>query len=150
VCVCADVCVGVHVRRVVSQLDVLAHPKVALFVSHCGTTSIFEATLLGVPVMCVPVLPSQSVTGALMLRVGAMASMVDHLSPTFQKDIEEGARCGQHSSLRLPLLGMPSLWVLCGGLRLCRAASGPHASPSPMPVTPPPVGCASQGHASCF
>ena len=86
---------GVHCcDRVVSQLDVLAHPAVALFVSHCGTTSVFEATLLGVPVMCVPVLPSQSITGALMLRVGAMASMVDHLSPTLQLDIETGARCG--------------------------------------------------------
>ena len=75
-----------------SQVEVLAHPRVSLFLSHCGLSSAFEAVALRIPMLCLPVLLSQVILGAHMMRVGAMVAQVDHLSPTLEADLTVGVQ----------------------------------------------------------
>jgi hypothetical protein len=77
-------------KWVSSQLDVLSHPRVVLFFSHCGTNSVFEAVAVGTPVVCLPVMPSQVVTGVNLLRTGAMGAMFNRHSPKLADDITAG------------------------------------------------------------
>ena len=77
---------------VTSQLDVLSHERVLLFFSHCGTNSVFESAAVDVPVLCLPVIPSQVTTGVLLMRLGASAALLHRHSPTLQDDITAGVR----------------------------------------------------------
>jgi UDP-N-acetylglucosamine transferase subunit ALG13 len=42
-----------------SQLGLLAHDKVSVFVSHCGVNSAYEAVLLRTPLVCIPLMADQ-------------------------------------------------------------------------------------------
>ncbi len=70
----------------------LSHPRVSLFLSHCGTNSVFEAVTIGVPLVCVPVLPSQVTTGQQLVRVGVLNEVVESLSPSLDVDIASAVR----------------------------------------------------------
>ena len=70
----------------------LSHPRVSAFVSHCGTNSVFEAVTVGVPLVCVPVLPSQVTTGQQLVRVGVLNEVVESLSPSLDVDIASAVR----------------------------------------------------------
>lgn len=50
---------NVHIRAWIPQNDLLANPKVKLFISHCGLLSTQEAIWYGVPILGVPVFVDQ-------------------------------------------------------------------------------------------
>lgn len=64
------------VNWVSSQLGVLAHPRAALFVSHCGINSVHESVYLSAPLLCIPILADQADMAARVEDAG----VGDHLS----------------------------------------------------------------------
>lgn len=50
---------NVRISKWLPQSDVLAHPKVKLFISHCGLGGISEARYHGVPVLAIPLFGDQ-------------------------------------------------------------------------------------------
>lgn len=50
---------NVQIEKWFPQSEVLAHPKVKLFISHCGLGGISEALYSAVPVLCVPMFADQ-------------------------------------------------------------------------------------------
>lgn len=79
-------------RWVVSQLDVLSHPSISLFLSHCGTNSALESITLGTPVLCLPFGQTQVITGVHLVRVGASVTFLDLYSEDLGKEAEDAFR----------------------------------------------------------
>jgi glucuronosyltransferase len=52
------------------QQDILAHPKIKLFMTHCGLLSIQEAVYHGVPVLGLPIFGDQNVNANLAAQLG--------------------------------------------------------------------------------
>lgn len=47
---------SLHMTRwISSQPSLLCHPRMSLFISHCGTHSVHESLYCGVPVLCLPI-----------------------------------------------------------------------------------------------
>lgn len=46
---------NVLIGKWLPQEDILVHPKLRIFISHCGLGSVAEAKYHGVPVICMPV-----------------------------------------------------------------------------------------------
>ncbi|XP_050529955.1 uncharacterized protein LOC126899278 [Daktulosphaira vitifoliae] len=63
------------------QQDILSHPKVKLFISHGGISSIYEAVDAGVPVLGFPLFYEQPINIQNLVEAG-MASSLDLLSVT--------------------------------------------------------------------
>ncbi|CAN6214219.1 unnamed protein product [Urochloa humidicola] len=61
---------GLVTKTWVEQDEVLRHPAVALFVSHCGWNSVTEAAARGVPVLAWPRLADQRVNAGVVARAG--------------------------------------------------------------------------------
>jgi UDP:flavonoid glycosyltransferase YjiC (YdhE family) len=59
------------VSWVTSQLNVLSHPNVRAFVSHCGTNSVQESLWAGTPVVGFPMLAAQGDMGLRLVDAGA-------------------------------------------------------------------------------
>ncbi len=57
------------------QNDLLAHPRVVAFVSHCGMNSLHEALYHGVPIIATPLLGDQFENAGVAVRVGAAVSL---------------------------------------------------------------------------
>ena len=47
------------VKWISSPLGFLAHPKVDLFISHCGINSVHESIWLGTSILCIPIIGDQ-------------------------------------------------------------------------------------------
>lgn len=69
------------------QNDLLGHPKVRAFVSHCGTNGIYESIYHGVPIIGIPLLFDQF-ENVLRLEVQGAAKVVDAVQITSQSFLE--------------------------------------------------------------
>ena len=58
------------------QHDLLAHPKTALFVTHCGMTGILESVYHSVPMLALPIFGDQPDNAARLVERG-LALWVD-------------------------------------------------------------------------
>ncbi|GAB0099856.1 hypothetical protein DMENIID0001_157460 [Sergentomyia squamirostris] len=61
---------NVVIRRWIPQRDILAHPNVKLFITHCGILSIQEATYYGVPILGLPVFGDQTLNIKISVKAG--------------------------------------------------------------------------------
>ncbi|XP_065208653.1 UDP-glucosyltransferase 2-like [Planococcus citri] len=61
---------NILVRFWLPQKDILAHPKVILFITHSGIFSTFEAIYFGVPMLTFPILYDQFTNAALIKSLG--------------------------------------------------------------------------------
>lgn len=50
---------NVHIGKWLPQDDILAHPNLRLFISHCGAGSVSEARYHGVPILAMPLFADQ-------------------------------------------------------------------------------------------
>ena len=65
-----------------NQLDVLRHPKVRVFVTHCGLNSAFETSYSGVPVVAVPLFADQFYQATKLTQHAGMGIQLDIRSLT--------------------------------------------------------------------
>nr|BCU79959.1 norathyriol 4-C-glycosyltransferase [Hypericum perforatum] len=61
---------GLVLRKWVNQQEVLSHPSIGLFVSHCGWSSSTEAALRGIPLLGWPQLGDHSVNAEVVEKAG--------------------------------------------------------------------------------
>ncbi|CAG7715949.1 unnamed protein product [Allacma fusca] len=61
---------NVKLLKWVPQQDVLAHPKIKLFMSHSGLLSVQEAVYHGVPVLSVPIFGDQDLNANVVIQLG--------------------------------------------------------------------------------
>lgn len=63
---------NVHLFKWVTQKAMLQHPKLRVFITHCGLNSLNEAVVAGVPMVAVPLFADQLYNAAMVhvRRVG--------------------------------------------------------------------------------
>lgn len=61
---------GMVIKGWVNQEQILAHPAIGGFVSHCGWNSVIEAARLGVPILAWPQHGDQRVNAEVVEKVG--------------------------------------------------------------------------------
>ena len=61
---------NVFISKWLPQDDILAHPKVKLFISHCGLGGMTESKYHGVPIVAIPIFADQMTNTALILKEG--------------------------------------------------------------------------------
>lgn len=76
------------------QNDILAHPNVKLFISHCGKGGVTEAKYHGVPVLGIPLFADQSGNAEILVSEGwALKIPFGDLNSTiFSKSVDEMIR----------------------------------------------------------
>ncbi|CDY71895.1 BnaAnng39200D [Brassica napus] len=72
----------------VNQLEVLAHPAVGAFWTHCGWNSTLESICEGVPMICTPCFTDQRVNARYTVDVWQVGMMLER-SKLDRKDIEK-------------------------------------------------------------
>ncbi|KAH0918814.1 LOW QUALITY PROTEIN: hypothetical protein HID58_026474, partial [Brassica napus] len=72
----------------VNQLEVLAHPAVGAFWTHCGWNSTLESICEGVPMICTPCFTDQRVNARYIVDVWQLGMMLER-SKLDRKDIEK-------------------------------------------------------------
>ncbi|KAF6206590.1 hypothetical protein GE061_017824 [Apolygus lucorum] len=87
---------NVHTSKWFPQRDILAHPKMALYIGHCGALGLQEAVHEAVPTICIPFFADQYVNAEFLYESG-MGLYLD-----FQKLNEEDFRKAVHQVLRDP------------------------------------------------
>ncbi|XP_065208668.1 UDP-glycosyltransferase UGT5-like [Planococcus citri] len=82
---------NILVKKWLPQKEILAHPKVILFISHCGIFSTNEAIYFGVPILAFPVLYDQFTNAAILenLRVAVTLDWRNFKQEYLQSSIEE-------------------------------------------------------------
>ena len=77
---------------VTSQVDVLSHPGVTVFLSHCGHNSVFESHAVGAPVLCIPFGESQVMMGLLLVHANISSTVLSFESQELEQQTEWGVR----------------------------------------------------------
>jgi UDP:flavonoid glycosyltransferase YjiC (YdhE family) len=101
---------------VASQIGVLAHPNVGVFVSHCGINSVHESLYAGTPIVGLPMLADQR-DMAMRVADAGVGLLLDkrHFSG-------EALRSAIHAVLHEPrfrsnIVPIQSSFALAGGVR---------------------------------
>lgn len=66
---------NVLIKTWLPQVDILAHPNVKLFISHCGLGGIVESQWLGVPILGFPMFGDQMMNADLAEQEGWIIQM---------------------------------------------------------------------------
>ena len=66
---------NVMIKKWLPQADILAHPKLKLFISHCGLGSIVESKYLGIPILGLPMFGDQMMNADLAVQEGWVIQM---------------------------------------------------------------------------
>ena len=66
---------NVMIKNWLPQADILAHPNVKLFISHCGLGGIVESQYLGVPILGLPMFGDQMMNADLAEEEGWIIQM---------------------------------------------------------------------------
>jgi len=66
----SDLPKNILIKKWMPQQDVLAHPNVAVFITHCGLLGTMEALYNGVPMLGLPIFGDQPKNAAVMLHEG--------------------------------------------------------------------------------
>ncbi|TKR71841.1 hypothetical protein L596_019376 [Steinernema carpocapsae] len=61
---------NVHTIDWIDQTTLLAHPKLKLFMSHCGLNSLTEAAYSGTPILSIPIFADQQYNAAIVKQQG--------------------------------------------------------------------------------
>lgn len=82
---------NVMIRKWVPQNDVLAHPKIVAFISHCGLLSLHETLWWGKPIVAIPFIADQhrNAHKALISGFAIKLNFLDLNSKNFKNAIEE-------------------------------------------------------------
>ncbi len=71
---------------VLDQLALMQHSAVTLFLSHCGTNSVYESIAAGLPIFCLPFGSSQVHMSIMLGRTGVSKGTIDLYSPSLYND----------------------------------------------------------------
>ncbi|KAM4068857.1 hypothetical protein ACB094_12G044000 [Castanea mollissima] len=63
----------------VSHLDILSHPSIGAFISHCGWNSTLESILMGVPIIAFPLFAEQKMNATMLTEEFGMAVRLEVL-----------------------------------------------------------------------
>lgn len=93
--------VNVKIGKWLPQDDVLAHPNVKLFISHCGKGGITEAKYHGVPILAIPVFGDQFSNAKQILNDGWAISLPlsDLNAATFTNVLDEALSNSTYSEV---------------------------------------------------
>lgn len=76
---------GLVVEGWAPQAEILGHPSIGGFVSHCGWSSTLEAILFGVPILAMPMHLDQPLNAKLVVEIG-VGMEVDRGSGGFRRE----------------------------------------------------------------
>lgn len=82
---------NVKIGKWLPQNDILAHPNIKLFISHCGKGGITEAKYHGVPILAVPIFADQFINAEKIVSEGwaVEVSLADINAETFSNVLDE-------------------------------------------------------------
>lgn len=66
---------NIFIGKWLPQDDVLAHPNIKLFISHCGLGSIVESQFRGVPILGIPLFADQLSNAAQAAKKGLLKKL---------------------------------------------------------------------------
>lgn len=99
---------NVMISKWLPQSDILAHPQVKVFISHCGLLGTYETTYFGVPIVGIPVYIDQHKNAATLVRNGGGLSLklADLTAESIEKTLREVL---ENSTFRLNMQNMSKL-----------------------------------------
>ncbi|KAK7856092.1 anthocyanidin 3-o-glucosyltransferase 2 [Quercus suber] len=68
---------GQHKEPLAQRVKVLAHPSIAVFMTHCGSNSVSESVAYGVPLICRPFFGDHHMTGRMVEEVWGVGVKVE-------------------------------------------------------------------------
>ncbi|KAJ3682496.1 hypothetical protein LUZ60_015069 [Juncus effusus] len=75
-----------------NQAEVLSHPSIGGFLTHCGWNSVLESLLSGVPMLCFPLISDQFVNRKLVVRDWRVGLSIGELGDVASADVAKCVR----------------------------------------------------------